>query len=108
MKTVHIGQNKIRKSKFDGYDFTNSANIATMLKYKLMPHTKYWPISWKHFTPDDDGTLCAQMFKVIEIPVDEDAEVYWDKQVVGMINNKLVDWRSQVVTQCLDQYRGEM
>ena len=108
LNTIHLGRNKIRKSKFDGYDYTNSAHISTTLKYNIMPHIKFWPISWLYYTPEECSTLCAQMLDDIEIPADEDTRVYWDKRIVGMINNKLVDWRSQVVTRCLDQYRGDM
>ena len=73
LNTIHLGRNKIRKSKFDGYDFTNSAHISTMLKCNIMPHIKFWPLSWLYFTPDDGGTLCAQILDDIEIPPDEES-----------------------------------
>ncbi len=102
-----IGRNKICKSSYTGYDFSNIGSIITFLKFEIQPHVKFWPSSWKKWTPYQVGTLCAQIIRNVDMPEDQDPESYWSTRLTGIINTKLIYWRSQVVQRVCEQYKGK-
>ena len=49
-----------------------------------------------------------QIVPEIDMPDDEDPELYWTKHLIGVINNKLINWRSNMVSRIFAQYRGRV
>ena len=76
IKTKHIGRNKMRRTNYDGYDFANTGNILIYLKWTMMPHHKFWHKSWKEFLPKKKDSFFMQIVSEIDMPDDEDPELY--------------------------------
>ena len=105
-KVQHIGRNKMRKKDYDGYDYQNAGVIAIYLTGTLMPHNKFWGKRWPVWTPDKRNTLCGKIVTMIDMPSDEDNEVYWNKHVVGLLNAKRIEWSSYVVSRLFRVFKG--
>ena len=91
----------MRRTNYDGYDFANTGNILIYLKWTMMPHHKFWHKSWKEYLPQKKDSFFMQIVTEIDMPDDEDPELYWGKHLIGLINNKLIDWRSNFVSRLI-------
>lgn len=89
------GRNKMNKKEFDGYDHANSAHISHFLKNKFLPHHKFPHSSWIEYAPDDEGSFFCKIRDEVDFPQEGVLQsVFWDDNMVPMVNKKLIEWRS--------------
>ncbi len=101
------GRNKLKKSDYDGYDHSNAANISKWLKFDFMPHYKFWHPGWKKYRPENPNSFFRKLIPELDVPDDEEVSLYWSHHLVGMVNKKVVEWRSNVSARIMAQYKGE-
>ena len=42
-----------------------------------------------------------QIVTEIDMPDNEELELYWGKHLIGLVNNKLINWRSNFVSRLI-------
>ena len=98
-----------KKSKWDETDLFNNDIVKSFCKNKLLPNHKFLgPEQLKYI--DDKRSLCFKIYAEIEIPdtikTHVDKIFYWNQRLVPMINNKLVEARSNFNSYIKKQYLG--
>ena len=107
LKVEYLGRNKFVGRKYDAYDIANISEISAFLRSEMMPHHKFWHTSWMEFLPKHRGSFCAKIMRHLDVPDNEDKYIYWNKHLIALINQKRIEWRSQVVTRIRKQYNCE-
>ena len=103
----HTGRNTIKRTAMDSYEKVNLDNVATMLKYCILPFCKFFPERWYTYSPGDPRSLYSRMVKEIDYPQDCHVQHYWLNRVVPLINKKLIDYRSNATSMMRDQSLSE-
>mgnify|MGYP006164348471 CR=1 FL=1 len=98
-----------KKGKWDETDLFNNDIVKSFCKNKLLPNHKFLgPEQLKYM--DDKWSLCFKIYAEIEIPdtikTHVDKIFYWNQRLVPMINNKLVEVRSNFNLYIKKQYLG--
>lgn len=101
------GRNTIKRMDMDSYAKVNLDNVATTLKWCILPFCKFFPERWYIFSPGDPRSLYCRMAQDIDYPGDTHAEHYWLNKVVPLINKKLIDYRSNASSMMRDQSLSE-
>jgi len=111
--SVYSGRNTSsrwrKKGKWDETDLFNNEIVKSFCKNKLLPNHKFLgPEQLKYM--DDKRSLCFKIYAEIEIPdtikTHVDKIFYWNQRLVPMINNKLVEVRSNFNSYIKKQYLG--
>jgi hypothetical protein len=110
---VYCGRNTTsrwrKKGEWDQTDLCNNDIVKSFCKNKLLPNHKFLrPEQLKYM--DDKRSLCFKIYNEIELPdtitTRVDKIFYWNQRLVPMINNKLVEVRSNFNSHIKKQYLG--
>ena len=101
------GRNTVKRTALDSYAKVNLDNVATFLKWCILPFIKFLPDRWYEYSPGDRRSLYYRMLKEIDFPQDCHIQHYWQTKVVPLINKKLCDYRSNATSMMRDQSLSE-
>ena len=101
------GRNMHRRVDFDGFDHANNANIGTFIRFVFFPHHKFPHHSWSLYLPDEERSMFRRLITEVDIPEHCIPSLYWKDNIVPLVNKKLQECRSSLVSKLRDQYMCE-
>lgn len=102
------GRNAVKKSRLTSYGKVNLDQIATYLKWRLLPHVKFPLHNWWHYLPNEPRSLFSRIAREVEWPQDCHIKHYWEEHIVPLINKKFIDYRSNASEAMKEQSISEL